>query len=91
LDPDHIQRALATRSTFYASKVVQRIGKSKASMQEKQNTLFAIEVNRMTKLHLIYIMYERARATIASQQIQDANVRRVYMTILANFALKYLQ
>ena len=44
----------------------------------------------MTKLHLVYIMYERARARIQAKQVQDSNINRVFMSVLANFALKYL-
>ena len=43
------------------------VSESKAPSKTKQNDLFAIEVNRMTKLHLIYIMYERARARIKAK------------------------
>ena len=47
------------------------VSESTASSKAKQNELFALEVNRMTKLHLIYIMYSRARAKIAEKQIED--------------------
>ena len=45
----------------------------------------------MTRLHLIYIMYERARARIESKNMQDANGRDLYMTVLANFALNFIR
>ena len=63
---------------------------SKAPSKTKQNDLFAMEVNRMTKLHLIYIMYERSRAKIASKKIKDSNINRTFMSIFANYALKYI-
>ena len=65
LDADHIERALATRAAYFVRKVHQMLSESTAPSKTKQNDLFAIEVNRMTKLHLIYIMYSRARAKIA--------------------------
>lgn len=71
LNPDHLQRALATRAAFYVKKVHQMLSDSKAPSKTKQNDLFALEVNRMTKLHLIYIMYERVRAKLVSKQIKD--------------------
>jgi len=67
LHPDHIQRALAARSAAYVKKVYHMLKASKAPSKEKQNTLFALDVNRMTKIHLIYIMYERARTKIEAQ------------------------
>ena len=69
LEPDHIERALATRAAFFIRKVHKMISESTAPSKTKQNDLFAIEVNRMTKLHLIFIMYSRARAKIAKKQI----------------------
>ena len=65
LEPDHIERALATRAAFFIRKVHQMMSESTAPSKTKQNDLFALEVNRMTKLHLVYIMYSRARAKIA--------------------------
>ena len=47
---------------------------SKESSKAKQNELYAMEVNKMTKLHLIYIMYERVRTKIAKGGLKDANV-----------------
>ena len=64
LQPDHIQRALATRAAFIVNTTHAILTESKAPSKTKQNDLFAMEVNRMTKLHLIYIMYERARAKL---------------------------
>lgn len=63
---------------------------SKAPSKTKQNELFAMEVNKMTKMHLVYIMYERAKAKLQSKGIKDANVTKIFMTVLANFALKQL-
>ena len=44
----------------------------------------------MTKLHLIYIMYERARSKLDARNVQDPNIKKIIMTVLANFALKQL-
>ena len=90
LNGDHIQRALATRAAYYVKKVYEMLSDSEAPSMTKQNDLFALEVNKMTKFHLIYIMYERARAKIASKQIKDSNINRVFMSAFANFALKYI-
>lgn len=90
LEPDHIQRALATRSAYFAKKIVTKRAASKAPSKEKQNSLFAIDVNRMVKLHLINIMYERSRLKVESSNIQDANLKRTMLCTLANFALKFI-
>ena len=60
LQPEHIQRALATRSAFFAKKVLTAMSKSKDSATVQMNEKFAIEVNRMVKLHLVCLIYSRA-------------------------------
>ena len=72
-------------------KVYKQLNDSKAPSKVKQNELFAIEVNKMTRVHLIYIMYEHARANIEAKKIKCANLKRSFYTILANFAIKQLQ
>lgn len=44
----------------------------------------------MTRMHLIYIMYERARNMLNARKIQDPNVRNIFMRCFNNFALKQL-
>ena len=44
----------------------------------------------MTRMHLIYIMYERARANLVSRNIKCQNLTKILMSVLANFALKQL-
>lgn len=90
LETDHIQRALATRSAFYVFKVANMLTDSKAPTKTKQNELFAMEVNKMTRMHLIYIMYERARSNLYSRNMKCANLKKIMMSALANFALKQL-
>ena len=69
LEPDHLQLALATRAAQLVMKVYHQLTESKAPSKTKQNELFAIEVNKMTRVHLIYIMYEHARANIEAKNI----------------------
>ena len=61
-----------------------------ADSKTKMNELFALRVNRMTKYHLIYIMYERACNVVHNMTIRDKNVKAVFMKVFSNFALKQL-
>lgn len=90
LDADHIQRALATRSAYLIKRTLTTLTESKAPSKTKQNELFAIEVNRMARTHIVYIMYERARNNIAKKNLKDENLKSVLNSLLANFALKEL-
>ena len=67
------------------------LAESKAPSKTKQNELFAIEVNKMTRTHLIYIMYERARTNLEAKKIKSANLKKIMYTVLANYAIKQLQ
>ena len=64
------------------------LSESEATSNDKYQELFSLEVNSMTKLHLIYIMYERVRAKLNSKVFKDPNTLKIFMTVLANFALK---
>ena len=90
LDPAHIKRALATRAAFVTMQVHTLLTESKEPSKTKQNELFAMEVNKMTKLHLIYIMYERANKKLLSMAPKDPNVIKTFITVFSNFALKQL-
>ena len=79
---------LAARAAYLVLKTEKKLAESTAPSKTKQNDLFAIDVNRMTRLHLIYIMYERARKNVESKAIKCANLRRTFYDVLANFALK---
>ena len=63
---------------------------SEAPSKTKQNELFALDVNTMTRYHLIYIMFERARNMLQARLIKDENVRTAFMRCFSNFALKQL-
>jgi len=56
-------------------KVLKKMSKSKASAVEKANDIFAIDVNHVTTLHLIYVMYERAKNNIDRKNVKDASLK----------------
>ena len=64
---------------------------SKASASKKQNDLFAIEVKNMTRMHLIYKMYELAREKLESAIAEGSNLKKNIHTVLANFASSQLK
>ena len=90
LEHDHLQRALATNACYLVKKVYTMLSESKASSKTKQNELFAMDVNRMTKAHLIYICYERACKSLMAKKVADQNIKKAFMNLYANFALKQL-
>lgn len=75
LHPDHLQEALARRAAHQVMMVFQMHKDSKASTSQKQNDLFAIEVKNMTRMHLIYKMYELGRANLESSIAGSSNLK----------------
>ena len=69
-------------------KVATALATSKASSTAKINDIFATDVVKMARLHLVYVIYERSRKKFAAMSVQDANLRSHMMTVFANFALK---
>lgn len=88
LDAKHIQRALATRSAYLVKRTLAALTESKAPSKTKQNELFAMEVNRMARTHIVYIMYERASNNLENKNLKCANLKAALMSLLANFAIK---
>ena len=91
MQPDHIQLTLAKRAAHLAMKVHKIWSEKEASSSKKQNDLFAIEVKNMTRMHLIYKMYERARANLESSNATCTNLKGNIYKVLANFALNQLK
>ena len=69
-------------------KVATALATSKASTTAQTNDLFAVDIVKMAKLHLVYVIYERSRKKFTAMPVQDANIRTHMMTVFANFALK---
>ena len=90
LDPVHIQNAMAIRAVMMVKKVATALATSKASAIAKTNDIFAVDVVKMARLHLAYVMYERSIKKFAAMNVQDANLRTHMMSAFANFALKQL-
>lgn len=90
LDPNHIKQALAVRAIAVGKKVFTRWSTVKASTQEKQNDLLAIETNVLAKCHVQYKVYESARDSLEQAQVRDPEIKRLFMIALTNFALKII-
>ena len=63
---------------------------SSASKKEQENEIFAMDVGRMTRLHLIYVTFKMSRERLDSSQFTDLNVRSIMETGIKIFALKQL-
>jgi hypothetical protein len=61
LDMDHIEKALCVRAATAIRDVTKLLNESTDHIKEKENEIFAIDIARMTKLHLIYVTFRMGR------------------------------
>ena len=66
------------------------MSRNKDPANVQMNEKFAIKVNQLSKMHLIFIIYSRACSKLESQQVRDSKLKQVLMTVFANFALKQI-
>ena len=71
-------------------EVTKLMNESTAHTKEKENEIFAIDIARMTRLHLIYVTFRMGRQNLESHEFTDQKVKTYLMTSLKVFALKQL-
>ena len=67
-----------------------KLANSTASTAAKHNDLFSTDIQKMTKFHIIYIMFELARKAISENKFKDPKVRENIEIGLKTFALNQL-
>lgn len=63
---------------------------SDASSKEKLNEIFALDISRIVRLHVIYMTFKLSCERIESMQVKDQNVRRNLEAAIKVFALKQI-
>lgn len=58
---EHLEKAMATRSLFIVDETHRLLKESKAPSKTRQNELFALEVQRMARTHLVYILFKMTK------------------------------
>jgi hypothetical protein len=70
--------------------VEKKLASSKATSAAKENDLFAVDIGRMSRQHIIYMMFELTSKAIAENKFKDAKVEQLLWTLLKVFALNQL-
>ena len=63
---------------------------STAHKKEKENEIFAMDVSRMTRQHMIYVTFRMAKERLEANQFKDQGVKLLLETAIKIFALKQL-
>ena len=87
---DHIEKTLCVRAATAVQEVSRLMKESTAHKKEQENEIFAIDIARMTRLHLIYVTFKMARKRLETHEFTDSNVKAFLMVGLKVFALKQL-
>ena len=87
---DHLVKTMATRSLVLVAQTSKLLTESTQSSKTKTNELFALEVQKMAKTHLCYILFIMTKSRIETYPFVDAKVR-IPLDILAKiFAVKQI-
>ena len=87
---EHLTAALSTQSAFYIRYVDDLIKNDSRPKKEKENEVYALEVQKMAKYHLNYSLYEMAKKRINEHDFKDASIRPALHTVVKLFAVKQL-
>ena len=63
---------------------------NKASKKEQENEIFALDIGRMCRLHLIYATVKLGREVLSTETAKDPKVMEYLFVGLKIFALKQL-
>lgn len=85
---EHLEKTMATRSLSLVNQTHTLLKESTEPSKTKQNELFALDVGKMAKTHLIYIMFILAKQRIEEYNFVDANVKVPLELFLKVFAVK---
>jgi hypothetical protein len=79
---------LKVRSAFCLDSLYDAMHASKASQSEKTNDIFATDIIKMSKYHIIYTMFIFSRQQMAEYKFKDQNVLKILEILLKIVALK---
>ena len=91
LDFDHIDQAMATRSAYYIDYTFKLMSESNEPTKVKDNELFAFEVQKMSKMHISYIMFKTAKSQIDLFKFKDDKLKPLVELLIKLFAVNYIR
>jgi hypothetical protein len=88
---DHLQLAMSIGTVCQVAKTVERLVENEATMLEKTNDLFALEIERMATMHMKFCMFQMMREKIEKTPFKDERIRTILELLAKVFALKELK
>ena len=88
---DYIEKALAMRAAYEVTEVHKLISSDEANPKNvKENEIYALDIARMTRVHMIYLSFKLARERIETAQVNSPNILKYATVCIKIFALKQI-
>jgi len=91
LEPEHLLQAMSVRAAFALKRVYDMLDQSDVSEKEKQNDLMALDILKMTRHHMNYMLALMAWEKKSTYHFRDFRIRPILDTLLKIFIIKELQ
>ena len=85
-----LEDTLAFRAANSALELTKVMQASEASAKEKENEVFALDVNRVIRQHITYVVFRITRERLETNQWRDMRCKHYLEAFLKIFALKQL-
>lgn len=85
---DHLDQAMAVNAASQLRRTYDLLANSDAHEKIKQNDLYADEVQRLTQLHLKYVIFMMARQRIEENQFKDQRIKPLLILLLRIYCMK---
>ena len=87
---DYIEKALAMRAAYEVTEVHKLISSDEAPKNVKENEIYALDIARMTRVHMIYLTFKLARERIETAQVNSPNILKYAEVCIKIFAMKQI-
>mmetsp|Transcript_1774 Transcript_1774/g.1225 ORF Transcript_1774/g.1225 Transcript_1774/m.1225 type:complete len:116 (+) Transcript_1774:208-555(+) len=81
-DVELLEEALKIRAVQAIQRTLSKMASSSASMNEQINSLFAVDIVRMTLLHMRFLAFRIFKEDVLSSKFTDPNVRSALMQLV---------
>lgn len=85
---DHLDLAMKINAASQLKRTFELLNSSDKHEKIKQNDIFADEVQRLTQLHLKYVMFMMARQRIEENNFADPAIPQILLLLIRVYALK---
>ena len=87
---ENLTNCLTIRAVYHVQDVAKLISESKSSLKVWMNELFALDIEKMIRAHLIFLMFQSSRQLVSGYNFKDKRIVGVLELVNKMFAVKHL-